>query len=154
MLTITYTYSVFKTDRFEAGFGAGIHMIEAHAEGGEPGTLNHEKSDNVGIFPTIALNAAYRISKRWAATIRGQQFSASPEKFDGKMADYHGDIQYRMRGNMAFGLGYSKLWTHVHVFDQSRVRVLRPGHRRAGTVHPREFLSATAPALNPNSENR
>jgi hypothetical protein len=120
VLTITYTYSVFKTDRFEAGFGAGIHIIEAHAEGGTPGTLNREKSDNAGIFPTIAVNAAYRISKRWAVTVRGQQFSASPEKFDGSMSDYHGDIQYRMRRNMAFGLGYSKLRTRVNVFDQTQ----------------------------------
>jgi hypothetical protein len=118
-LNLTYTYSFLKTDRFEAGFGLGIHILEAHAEGGQPGTVNHEKSDNVGIFPTIALNGAWRISKRWAFTARGQQFSASPENFEGKLADYHADIQYRMRKNMAFGLGYSKLSTHVLVTDSN-----------------------------------
>jgi hypothetical protein len=118
-LNITYTYSFLKTDRFEAGAGLGLHIVEAHAEGGEPGTVNREKSDNVGIFPTIALTGAWRISKRWAFTIRGQQFSASPENFEGKLADYHADVQYRMRRNMAFGLGYRKLSTHVLVTDQN-----------------------------------
>jgi hypothetical protein len=118
-LNITYTYSFVRTERFEAGLGLGIHIVEAHAQGGEPGTINREKSDNVGIFPTIAVNGAFRLSKRWAFTLRGQQFSASPENFEGKLADYHADFQYRMRKNLAFGLGYSKLSTHVQVLDQN-----------------------------------
>jgi hypothetical protein len=115
VLTLTYTYSFFKSDRFEAGLGLGIHIIEAQAEGGEPGTLNQEKASEVGIFPTIAANAAYRISKRWSVTARGQQFSASPEDFTGSMSDYHADIQYRWRKNLAVGLGYSKLETDLQV---------------------------------------
>ena len=117
VLTMTYTYSFVHTDRFEGGLGLGIHLIEAHAEGGEPGTLNREKADGVGIFPTIAANVAFRISKRWSITARGQQFSASPEDFEGKMADYHGDIQYRWRRNFAIGLGYTSIRTNLKVFD-------------------------------------
>jgi hypothetical protein len=117
VLTMTYTYSFVHTDRFEGGLGLGIHLIEAHAEGGEPGTLNREKADEVGIFPTIAANVAFRISKRWSITARGQQFSASPEDFEGKMADYHGDIQYRWRRNFAIGLGYTSIRTNLKVFD-------------------------------------
>jgi len=117
VLSLTYTYSFLKFDRFEAGAGLGIHIIEAHAEGREPGTTNFEKADQVGIFPTIAVNAAYRISKRWAVTVRGQSFSASPEDFEGKMSDYHADIQYRWRRNFAVGLGYSKYVTELLVSD-------------------------------------
>jgi hypothetical protein len=117
VLTITYTYQFFKFERFEAGFGIGIHIIEAQAEGGEPGTLNQEKASEVGIFPTLAANAAYRISKRWAVTARGQSFSATPEGFDGTMSDYHMDIQYRWRKNLAIGLGYTKLESDLQVID-------------------------------------
>jgi hypothetical protein len=117
VLSLTYTYSFFKFERFEAGAGLGIHIIEAHAEGREPGTTNLEKADQVGIFPTIAVNAAFRISKRWAITARGQSFSASPEDFEGKMSDYHADIQYRWRRNFAVGLGYSKYVTELLVSD-------------------------------------
>ena len=117
VLSLTYTYSFFKFERFEAGAGLGIHIIEAHAEGREPGTTNLEKADQVGIFPTIAVNAAFRISKRWAVTARGQSFSASPEDFEGKMSEYHADIQYRWRRNFAVGLGYSKYVTELLVSD-------------------------------------
>jgi hypothetical protein len=117
VLSFTYTYSFLKFERFEAGAGLGIHIIEAHAEGREPGTTNFEKADQVGIFPTIAVNAAYRISKRWAITVRGQSFSASPEDFEGKMSDYHADIQYRWRKNFAVGLGYTKYATELLVTD-------------------------------------
>ena len=113
VLTLTYTYSFVHTNRFEGGLGLGIHLIEAHAEGGEPGTTNREKADEVGIFPTVAATLAFRISKRWSITARGQQFSASPEDFEGMMADYHADIQYRWRKNFAVGLGYSKLSAHL-----------------------------------------
>jgi hypothetical protein len=117
VLTMTYTYSFFKSERFEGGLGLGIHIIEAQAEGGEPGTLNREKASEVGIFPTIAANVAFRISNRWSITARGQQYSASPEDFEGSMADYHADLQFRWRKNLAFGLGYTMLETDLTVFD-------------------------------------
>ena len=117
VLTLTYTRSVIKTERFEGGIGLGIHILEAHASGGTPGTLNFEETDEVGIFPTIAANLAWRISKRWSVTARGQQFTASPEDFDGTMRDYHADVQYRWRDNFAFGLGYSMLESDLDVFD-------------------------------------
>ena len=117
VLTLTYTYSFVHTDRFEGGLGLGIHIIEAHAEGSEPGTLIREKADEVGIFPTVAASLAFRISKRWSVTARGQQFSASPEDFDGMMADYHADIQYRWHRNFSVGLGYTMLKTDLTVFD-------------------------------------
>ncbi len=63
------------------------------------------------------MNAAFRISKRWSVTARGQYFSASPEDFDGSISDYHGDIQYRWRKNFAVGLGYTKLTAHLQVVD-------------------------------------
>jgi hypothetical protein len=117
VLTMTYTYSFFKSERFEGGLGLGIHLIEAQAFGGEPGTNDRVEASEVGIFPTIAANVAFRISNRWSITARGQQYSASPEDFDGKMADYHADIQFRWRKNFAFGLGYTMLETNLDVFD-------------------------------------
>ena len=117
VFTFTYTHSFFKSERFEGGLGLGVHIIEAHAAGGEPGTLNREEADEVGIFPTIAANVAFRISPRWSITARGQQFSANPEDFDGKMADYHADVQFRWRKNLAFGIGYTMLETNLNVFD-------------------------------------
>jgi hypothetical protein len=117
MLSLTYTYSLFRSERFEAGVGLGLHIIEASAEGSQPGTLNRERDSEAGIFPTIAVNGAFRISKRWAVTARGQTFSANPEGFDGTLSDYHADVQYRWRKNFAIGIGYSQITVDLNVMD-------------------------------------
>jgi hypothetical protein len=109
VLSLTWTYSLFKAERFEAGAGLGIHIIEAHAEMKQPGTLNIEKFDEVAPFATIAFNAAYRISKRWSITARGQAFEYSQDEITGKLSDFHADIQYRWHKNLAVGIGYTQL---------------------------------------------
>ena len=119
VFTLTHTYSFVQGERFEAGIGLGIHIIEAKAEGMEPGTNNREASSEVGIFPTLNGIASYRISKRWAASARALWFSAAPDEFDGTMAEYHGDVQFRWHKNAAVGLGYTKLITKLQVFDAS-----------------------------------
>jgi len=117
MLGLTYTYSLFRSERFEAGVGLGVHIIEAKAEGSEPGTLNSQKDSEAGPFPTIAVNGAFRISKRWAVTARGQTFTANADRFEGTLSDYHADVQYRWRKNFAIGLGYSSIQVDLDVQD-------------------------------------
>jgi hypothetical protein len=117
MLGLTYTYSLFRSERFEAGLGLGVHIIEAKAEGREPGTLNIQEDSEAGPFPTIAVNGAFRISKRWAVTARGQTFTANADRFEGTLSDYHADVQYRWRKNFAIGLGYSSIQVDLDVSD-------------------------------------
>jgi len=110
VLSLTYTYSLFKAERFEAGAGIGVHVIEAHSEVAQPGTLTRERFSDVAPFATVALNASYRISKRWAITARGQTYEYSPhDDLTGRLSDFHADIQYRWRKNMAVGIGYTQL---------------------------------------------
>jgi hypothetical protein len=109
VLSLTYTYSLWKSERFEAGAGLGIHVIEAHAELNEPGTLNRETFSEAAPFATIAGNAAFRISKRWSVTARGQTYEYSRGDLTGSLSDFHTDLQYRWRKNMAVGLGYTRL---------------------------------------------
>ena|SRR6188768_53926 len=109
VLSLTWTYSLFKAERFEAGLGLGMHVIEAHAEMKEPGTLNIEKFDEVAPFATVAFNAAYRITKRWSITARGQTFEYSQDEITGRLSDFHADVQFRIHRNMAVGLGYTQL---------------------------------------------
>ena len=122
-LGLTYTYSFFRSDRFEAGLGVGMHLIEGHLSGYAPGTNSKQKQDNVGILPSAAINGAYRISKRWAVTLRAQGFSGKEyEKedgdFHGEMYDYHADVQYRWKKNFAVGLGYSSIESELLVETQ------------------------------------
>jgi hypothetical protein len=109
VLSLTWTYSLFKGERFEAGAGIGAHIIEANSIVGEPGTLNREEFSEVAPFATVAFNAAYRISKRWAITARGQTFEYTRDDLTGRLSDFHADIQYRWRKNFAVGIGYTQL---------------------------------------------
>lgn len=103
----TYTYAFLQTDRFEAGAGLGVHLIEADAIGTVPTPYQSHESSAAGAFPTIALDAMWRISSRFAFTARGQYFGATVSGFTGSLGDYHGDFQYRWRSVLAVGAGYS-----------------------------------------------
>ena len=109
VLSLTWTYSLFKAERFEAGAGIGMHVIEAHAEMKQPGTLNIEKFDEVAPFATVAFNASYRITNRWAITARGQTFEYSQDEITGRLSDFHADVQFRFHKNAAVGVGYTQL---------------------------------------------
>ena len=43
VLSLTYTYSLFRSERFEAGAGIGAHIVETQYEISEPGTLSREQ---------------------------------------------------------------------------------------------------------------
>lgn len=117
-LTLTYTYSILRTDRFEFGLGLGASIFELRAEGGEPGTLDNDRDSEAGIFPTAALNFAWRISKRWSFTARHNQLKLiGDDENDGKYQDSHADVQFRWRPNLAFGVGYSRLRIDLDVQD-------------------------------------
>jgi hypothetical protein len=117
-LSITYTFSIYKGERVEFGYGLGAHIFEMKAEGGEPGTLNNDEDSQAGIFPTAAVNFAWRISRRWAFTARHNQLKLiGDDSADGKYQDSHADVQFRWRPNLAFGLGYSRLRIDLDVRD-------------------------------------
>lgn len=116
-LNFTYLYSVFRNERFEIGVGAGAHLLNGEARAKVPSRgLNEEKS-GVAVYPTLALDATWRISRRFAFTARGQNLSASVQDASGSIGDYHADVQYRWRRNVAAGLGYTSLHTQLEVSD-------------------------------------
>jgi len=108
-LTLTYTRSLMRFERFELGAGLGISLLETRARGEVTARNVRESEDAVAPFPTFALDATWRISTRWSLSARGQTFTANMDDFDGSLSDYHGDIQYRWRKNFTVGLGYTSL---------------------------------------------
>ncbi|MEP7244559.1 MAG: hypothetical protein ABI885_12905 [Gammaproteobacteria bacterium] len=118
-LGFTYSRSVYRSERFEAGVGLGVSFVEARARGAVVARNIREERSAVAGFPMFALDGTWRISKRWALTGRGQRISANINDFSGLVADYHGDIQYRLKGNFAVGLGYTRLRTNVDVVSSS-----------------------------------
>lgn len=137
-LTLSYTYSLFKGERLEAGLGLGLHIFEIQADGGQPGTLNRDRDSEAGVFPSGALNFAFRISKRWAVTARYNALQVDVDEGTGNFSDLHADIQYRWRKNFAVGIGYSS--TH---FDLDLRDVDEPFLFDLETTGPELFFRAS-----------
>jgi hypothetical protein len=109
IFTATYTYSIFRNDRFEAGTGLGVSFLQAEAMAQVSATQQRQDVSGAGAFPTIPLDLAFRISRRWSVTARGQYFHAAFNNFDGYLADVHEDVQYRWKPNFSLGVGYSSM---------------------------------------------
>lgn len=106
---VTYTYEIFHNDRFELGTGLGVSLLQAEAQAQVNATMQRQDVSGAGAFPTVPLDFAFRISRRWALTWRGQYFHASLHNFDGWLADIHEDVQYRWKDNFSIGVGYSSI---------------------------------------------
>ena len=106
-MQFTYTYSFIRTSNVEVGFGAGIDAIQARAVGRVPARSIGEEATGAGAFPTAVLDGTWAVSKRFALNARVQYFSAAVGKFSGSLAEYHADLQYRLRRNFQMGIGYT-----------------------------------------------
>jgi hypothetical protein len=109
MFGLTYTYSLFRSDWLEIGTGLGVYLLQAEARGEAPALNMRQDVTGAGAFPTIPIDLAWRISRRWALTARGQYFRAAIHNFDGWLADVHEDVQYRWKPNFALGVGYTSI---------------------------------------------
>lgn len=114
-LTLTYMRSLLYTPRFEFAIGAGVSLLEARASGEVVARGIREAQESVGAFPTFGFDGTWRISKRWSFNGRAQRFTARVDEFQGSLANYHADVQYRWRENFSLGLGYSKYHTLVDI---------------------------------------
>lgn len=110
---ITYTYSLVRNDRFELGTGLGIYFLQVDAIGEVPAQNQRQKVSAAAPFPALPLDLTWRISSRWAATVRGAYLKATLSGFRGWYADSHEDIQYRWNPNFAVGLGYAAIRTSL-----------------------------------------
>ena len=111
---ITYTYSLVRNDRFEVGTGVGIYFLQVDAIGQVPAQNQRQEVTAATPFPALPLDLTWRISSRWAATVRGAYLKATLSGFRGWYADSHEDIQYRWNPNFAIGLGYASIRTSLN----------------------------------------
>jgi hypothetical protein len=112
-MDLTYTYSFLRTERFELGAGLGVHLLEAEATAQIPNTSQYADFNGAGPFATMALDGTWRISKHWALSARGNYLKVTIGSVGGLMGQYHTDLQYRWKRNLAFGLGYE--WDEVEL---------------------------------------
>lgn len=137
---ITWTYSFLKRRRFELGAGLGMHLLEAEANANATlatGPVT-ERFSGAGPFVTVALDGTWRISRRFAFSARGQYMKLTVSSVKGSLGDYHGDLQFRWRPNLAFGLGYQSTQTRLDVSNNNP-----NGFMKLGTHGPELFARAS-----------
>jgi hypothetical protein len=114
MFDITYTYSLIHNDRFEAGTGLGLYMLQVNASGAVPALFQQQQVSAAGPFPALPADLVWRISSRFALTARAAYLRAALNGFRGWFEDTHADAQYRWGPNFAIGLGYSSVRTSLN----------------------------------------
>lgn len=112
-IDVTYTYSFLRGARYELGAGIGAHAIQGEADVRVWARAQHESFTGAGPFATVAIDGTFLISRLWSFNARAQYMSLNFNSNSGALGDYHADVQYRWRPNLAFGLGYES--THAHV---------------------------------------
>jgi hypothetical protein len=135
---LTYTYSIFRTDRFEVGLGLAAHFIEADARGAVEAKQLRQEVSGAGVFPTIPLDLTWRISRRFAVVARGQYLRAAVNKFQGAIGEYHGDFQYRWKPNFSVGAGYTIMKYSLDLQDNNF-----PGSFRLNVRGPEAFFKVS-----------
>jgi hypothetical protein len=118
-IDLTYTYSFIRRSSFELAAGLGLHLLQTEAEARVPARRVREDFSASGPFPTLALDATWRISRRFAFEGRAQYFKLTVSSVSGSMADYSGNFQYRWKPNLAVGLGYRSQQIHVAVANNN-----------------------------------
>jgi hypothetical protein len=124
-IDFTYTYSLLRRSKFELGVGLGLHLLQAEGEGSVAARGVHEDISGSGPFATLALDATWRFTRRFAISARGQYFSLKANSITGGLGDYHADLQFRWRPNLAFGLGYERTQTQLDVSNRNPSGLLR-----------------------------
>ncbi len=137
---LTWTYSFLHRSRFELGAGLGLHLLEAEANANAmlaTGPVT-EKFSGAGPFVTVAIDGTWRFTRRFAFSARGQYLKLTVSSVKGSLADYHGDVQFRWRPNLAFGLGYESTQTRLDVTNNNP-----NGFMELGTKGPELFVRAS-----------
>ena len=114
-IDVTYTYSLLRGRRYELGLGLGAHAIQGEADTRVWARAVHESFTGAGPFATVAIDGTWLISQRYSLNARAQYMSLNFNSNSGALGDYHVDLQYRWRPNLAFGLGYESTHAHVEV---------------------------------------
>ena len=138
--SLTYTYSLFRNDHVEAGLGVGVHFLEADARGQVNAKQLRQEVSGSGAFPTIPVDITWRIWHGLALSARGQYFHASVNNFEGSIAEYHGDLQWRWKRypNFSLGAGYTIMRSSLDVDDTNF-----PGSFRLNVRGPTGFFKVS-----------
>ncbi len=107
-LGLTYTYSVFRSEKWELGAGLALHLLQLEGTLDAPARFVRESLNTAGPFATLSANAIWRVTRRFSLNLAGDYLGGSVGDVKGGYQSWHGDVQFRVRPNLALGLGYTQ----------------------------------------------
>jgi hypothetical protein len=107
-LGITYTYSFLRREKWELAAGLALHLLQLEGSLEAPARFVRESLDTAGPFPTVSAEATWRMTRRFSLNLAGNYLGAKSGDVDGSYQSWHGDVQFRARPNLAFGVGYTQ----------------------------------------------
>jgi len=123
---LTWLYSLVRNDRFELGTGVGFHFIQTEAVAQVPArAASRQAFDGAGPFATLALDATWRMTRRFSLNARGQTFELTTSSITARLFDWHADVQFRAHRNLAIGAGYQSNYVRLDVPDRNPGGTLR-----------------------------
>jgi len=128
---LTYTYSFLKGSWYELGAGLGVQFLEAEADADVPSTPKLAKFSGAVPFGTPALDGTVLLDRHWSLNARAQYLHIAVQSGAGLWEDYHSDLQYRWRRNLAAGIGfeYQEIGlslNHSNPAGQVRLKIVGP----------------------------
>lgn len=124
-MDLTYTYSFLRGEHYELGAGIGVHLLQAEATAEIPQTSQYADFNGAGPFATLALDGTWRFARHWSFNARVNYLKVTIGSVSGMMGQYHADLQYRWRRNLAFGVGYQRQQVELDVRNSDPSGVLK-----------------------------
>lgn len=130
LLAITYTYSIVKNDRIEAGLSLGFDVLGFEAEATVPARLRTEREERSGPAPLIGLEAQGRVYGKFYAEGRYQTLRVNVADVKGSLTTWELNALYRLHRNVTLGLGYNSFGFDVdstNAGDSGRLKLSSRG---------------------------
>lgn len=115
LLTLTYGYSFWHSEKVELAATLGISAVQIQATAKVATDAVHldQSEDEAGPFATPGIAATWAVSKRFYFDGRVQYLSLHVKDLDGSLGIAELDALYRFRPNVSFGLGYTEVKAHL-----------------------------------------
>jgi hypothetical protein len=107
-LGLSYSYSLLRNEQWELGLGLAVHLLQMDGALEVPATLQRERLDGAGPFPTLTTDVTWRATRRFSLNLAGSFLGGSVQGVKGGYQSWHGDLQFRARPDFAMGLGYTQ----------------------------------------------
>jgi len=115
LLTLTYGYSFWHSEKVELAATLGISAVQIQATAKVTTDAVHldQTEDEAGPFATPGIAATWAVSRRFYFDGRVQYLSLHVKDLDGSLGMAELDAMYRFRPNVSFGLGYTEVRAHL-----------------------------------------